>query len=171
MSNEAQSPGFPVQIQLIPENSEVDPADILEVSRNLTTSLQKAGYTVKPIYTGQKGGNLLLEAFAALTPILQSGLTNKELLLAMFKSCAPIVTHLVKQLEGKEKDTPKPEPIKLRVEVPQVGTMEFQARDMEEAAGLAKLADQFVEKHSQTLLHLNSQTPIKITGTLPAPQD
>jgi hypothetical protein len=78
-----------IQLSLVPQNAkDFDPAEIGELSRDVFADLKKAGYSITPAYTGEKG-NWLFDVVTFLTPLAQSGMVNKELLVALFNCSCP----------------------------------------------------------------------------------
>ena len=98
----ADAPRYEILLEVEPvDERESNPVVIGEVGRNIVSGLRQEGYTVEPVYSGQKGGLALLfavwtllqsgtveawthiDAIAALCAIFE---TTKPLLLRVFKS-------------------------------------------------------------------------------------
>lgn len=71
-SDTAHTPGAPEELvmtfELVADESESDPALVNAVGHDTVAALQQEGYTVRPVYTGQKGG-FLVEVVTTVTQL------------------------------------------------------------------------------------------------------
>src|SRR2546423_13517473 len=90
MMKNAQPFTFTLEIQ--PEDiSDADPALVSAEGRDVTDIFRERGETVKPVHTGERGGEFLVE----VTTLLATAWANKEIILSDFSALAGILTPLV----------------------------------------------------------------------------
>lgn len=125
-------------LQILPTDaSDPDPALLSAIASETTSFFQERGETVHPVYTGQRGGELLLQ-------IITSAWTNKEIILSDLSALVGILTPVVlaaqhitnsyKKRVGK--DTAQQHPITITVEVNGI-TMKVEAPDSTNAEAVA----------------------------------
>jgi len=124
--------------------SDPDPALLSAIASETTSFFQERGETVHPVYTGQRGGELLLQ-------IITSAWMNKEIILSDLSALVSILTPVVlaaqhirnayKKRVGQ--DIAQQHPISITVEV-NGATMKVEDTDSTNAEAVATLLAQHI---------------------------
>lgn len=147
-----------------------DPALVDAVGRDITDALSKNGFTIEPIYMGQRGGFLV----NVLIPFLAATWTSKDIILAdssaLVTLMAPVFTLVQHLREVHEKRVGKEAfqqaPIKISVKV-SGASISVEAPDLETAEGAMNLALHFQAEHPTVASRVTSQSNVQVTGSVP----
>ena len=170
--------GNPQQITLtlevVPEDSQdADTALVDAVGRDTAEVLRNTGYTVKPIYTGQRGGFLV----DVVIPLLTAVWAQKEVILAdmsalvgILSAAVSVVQHLRKAYEKRVgKSMLQQAPIKITAEV-DGASITIEVLDLESAESTLNLVRRFQIQHPAVAAKVTRQSTIKIKGRVPKRQ-
>jgi hypothetical protein len=147
-----------------------NPALVDAVGRDTTEALIKDGFTVEPVYTGQRGGFLV----DVLIPFLAATWANKDIILAdgsaLITLITPVFTLTQYLREAHEKRIGKvafqQAPIKITVEI-SGALISIETPDLETAEGAMKLAQRFQTQYPTVASHVTSQSNVKVKGSVP----
>ena len=160
-----------ITLEIVSDNShDSDPALVDAVGRDAIDALSRDGFTIKPVYTGERGGFIV----DVLIPLLTTTWTNKDIILgdgsALVTLITPIFTliqHLRAAYEKRiGKDAFQQTPIKISVEISGV-PISIEAPDLETAEGAMMLARRFQTHHPTVASRVTLQSSIKVKGTVP----
>ncbi len=157
MSTE-HTPRFEILLEVEPEDErESNPVVIGEIGRSMVSGLRQEGYTVEPMYSGQKGG---LELLFAVWTLLQSGAVETGThidaiasLCAIFETTKPL---LLRVFKAQEKH-----PIKISVVI-DGAPVSVEAADLEDAEAALVLAQRFHAAHPAVKVTGKSQVKTKV---------
>jgi hypothetical protein len=147
------------------------------VERDAIEALQHASYTIRPVYTGQRGGEFLFEVITSLTNIATSVWANKAgieevandlgALVTICVGIVPIAQHIVRAHKRRvgTVDTAQ-QPIKITVEI-DGAPISVEAVDLEQAEAALKLARQFHVSHPTIATQVSPQSRVKIRDAVP----
>src|SRR5260370_4483382 len=132
---------FTFTLEVLPEDAnDADPTLISALGGDVAVKFRAQGETVKPVYTGERGGGFLVE----VTTLLTTAWANKEIILSDMSALVSILTPLVlaarslwnayEQRVGK--DRAQQHPITLTIEVNGI-TMKVEATDRKDAVAVA----------------------------------
>src|SRR5260370_15645585 len=83
---------FTFTLEVLPEDSkDADPTLISALGGDVAVKFRAQGETVKPVYTGERGGGFLVE----VTTLLTTAWANKEIILSDMSALGSILTPLV----------------------------------------------------------------------------
>ena len=115
-------------LELVTDESEGDPALVNAVGRDTVAALQQKGETVRPVYTGQKGG-FLVEVVTMVTQLAAAGWDHRAVAEEVIADLSGLVTifaavlpklkqmlHAHEQRVGKEESTSNPMKIVLEID-------------------------------------------------------
>lgn len=158
-------------LEVVPENRrDADPVLVDAIGRDTADSLHISGYTVKPVYTGQRGGNFLVDV---VIPVLITAWTNKDAILADSSALVTIFTPVVQvaqHLRGAhQKRAGKQSSVKITVEIDGV-SISVEAPDLETADAALKLAHRYQTQHPTVAAKVTPQSMVKVTGSIPKEQ-
>ena len=160
-----------ITLELAPENShDADPALVSAVGRDTADALRNDGYTIKPVYTGQRGGFLI----DVVMPVLTAAWTQKDIILAdgsglvtIFTPVVLIARHLQEvHQQHVEKEAVQQSPIKITAEI-DGAPIAIEAPDLETAEAAMKLARRFQTEHPAVASKVTSQSKTKLKGNVP----
>ena len=166
-----------LELEFVPEDEhDADPIAVGEISRDVLAALEKNGYTVQPVYTGQRGGPLF-EVILFLTTMATDAWAQKDIILAdtsalvtIFGAVIPIAKHLLKAHEKRaSRDNTEKSPIKITAEIDGV-LISIEAPDMESADAAMKLAKRFQTNHPVVAAKVLPQSKVRVTGHVPKNQ-
>jgi hypothetical protein len=168
MSAPNGNPTITIKLELVPQTPKsADPAEVEALGREVAAALRQQGFTVKPAYTGEKGG-IVYDFITALTPWAQSAMTNKEILIALFGAAKPVLEYflgkLKKQPQAQLAGTQTPN-LKLSLELPNA-KLELEGRDLDEVDGLEQLAERFIKNNPTLAGQVTLQSEVKVKGEL-----
>src|SRR5579864_5232643 len=84
-----ERPPTTLLLELLPaDTNDADPALINAISTEVIALLREQGETVEPVYTGQRGGELLLQVMSAVW-------ANKDIILSDLGSLVTVLTPVV----------------------------------------------------------------------------
>ena len=154
----AHAPGFSILLEVEPEDEqESNPVVIGEVGRNIVSGLRQEGYTVEPVYSGQKGA---LELLFTVWTVLQSGAVEAwthvdaiAALCAIFETTKPLLLRVFKVQEKH--------PIKISVVI-DGAPVSVEATDLEDAEAALVLAQRFHAAHPAVKVTAQSQVKAKV---------
>lgn len=151
--------------------SDADPALVSAVGSDVASLLREHGETVQPLYTGQRGGEFLVQ----IATLLTTAWTNKEVILSDVSALVSILTplvltagHLLNAYERRVgKDMVKQHPLTITIEVNGVA-MQVEAADRTDALAIAtELAQRFQAQHPPSGAQALSPTTVKVQARVP----
>ncbi len=151
-----------ITLELVADEEEVDPALITAIGRETATTLQHDGSTLRPVYTGQRGGPFIVEVVQAVEQAavqvwsnraaIEEGLNDLSALVTIFSAALPIIKRL--------------HPVKISIEID--GTrLAVEAADLAQAAAALTLAQQFHTAHPKEAAKINPKSQVKVQGRVP----
>jgi hypothetical protein len=161
-------------LEVVPEDpQDADPALVDAVGRDTAEGLRTTGYTVKPVYTGQRGGFLV----DVVIPFLTTVWTQKEVILAdmsalvgILSAAVSVVLHLRKAYEKRVgKDALQQAPIKITAEIDGI-PISIEVPDLESAESTLRLVRRFHIQHPAAAAKVTPQSTLKIKGKVPKRQ-
>ena len=163
---------FTFTLEVLPEDAnDADPALISALGRDVADIFRAQGETVKPVYTGERGGEFLVE----VTTLLTTAWANKEIILSDMSALVSILTPLVLATRSLrhayEQRVGKPlaqqPPLAITIEVHGI-TMKVEATDQQDAVAIAtELSQHFQAQHPEVSAQpIASATP-KIRASVP----
>ena len=163
-----------LSLEVVPEDpQDADMALVSAVGRDTAEVLRNTGYTVKPIYTGQRGGFLV----DVVIPLLTAVWTQKEVILAdmsalvgILSAAVSVVQHLRKAYEKRVgKGMLQQAPIKITAEI-DGAPITIEVPDLDSAESTLNLARRFQIQHPAVAAKVTPQSTIKIKGRVPKRQ-
>jgi hypothetical protein len=161
-ADEAQP--FSVTLEIVPEDEQnPDPAVVSAVGRNIISDLQRDGYTVERIPTGQKGGIEIL-----LQVMMQAGETawtdimaQKDTIdvLAGLSTIFITISPLLRRLFHAQEKQPAEEYSQLSIHIDESG-IDIQSLDVVNDERIAQLAKRFLQLYPQT--HVTPHTQLRV---------
>ncbi len=181
ISDRAHTPEAPeelvITLELVADESESDPALVNAVGRDTVAALQQEGETVRPVYTGQKGG-FLVEVVTTVTQLATIAWDNRAVageviadlsgLVTIFAAVLPKLKqlrHAYEQRVGKEESTSNP--IKFVLEIDDA-SLSIEPSDAAQDDAAPKLALQFRSAHPIVASQATTKSKIKVQGRVPA---
>lgn len=139
-----------ILFEAIPEDEHhSDPAVVEAMGREVVAALRNDGYTVEPVYTGQRGGGLY-EILPAVQATFQYAITYKDQVIELFKAIKPIVTRVAevreKQLALDEKQA---DGIKVEFSLGKDQSFKGESPNLAGNEIIAELAKEFMHLHVQ----------------------
>ena len=168
-ANSDHSNRFKITLEVVPDDShDADPALVDAVGRDTADALRNDGYTIEPVYTGTRGGGLLVNV---VMPMLATTWAQKDIILADGSALVTIFTPIVliaRKLheahdQRKGKDAAQQSPIKITVEI-DGAPISIEAPDRETAETLAQ---RFLTQHPAIASRVTSQSKAKIKASVP----
>ena len=162
-----------ITMELVADEEEGDPALITAIGRETATTLQRDGSTLRPIYTGQRGGPFIVEVVQAVEQVwsnraaIEEGLNDLSALVTIFSAALPIIKrlcHAHKQQVGKDESLAHP--VKISIEI-DGALLVVEAADVAQAAAALILAQQFHSAHSKEATKVNPKSQVKVQGRVP----
>ena len=177
----AHSPAIPpevvISLELVADENESDVALINAVGHDVVTALQSDGYTVRPLYTGQKGG-FLVEIVAVISQMATGAWDNRAVaeeiitdlsgLVTIFGAALPALKKMIhahKQQVGKEESTARP--MKITVELDGVPIV-IETSDIASADAALQLALKYRSAHPAAADQVTTKSKVKVQGQIPA---
>jgi hypothetical protein len=144
-----------------------DPALVHAIGRDIVDVLRNDGYTIKPVYTGQRGGFLV----DIVIPFFTTTWAQKEVILADVGALVTIFTPVVlvaKHLQEAHKqnigkDAAQQSPIRIIAEI-DGAPIAIEAPDLETAEAAMKLAQRFQTEHPAVASKVTGQSKTKLKG-------
>ena len=157
---------FRISLEVVPDDpQDADPALVDAVGRDVFDALRNDGYTIKPVYTGARGG-FLIDVFTTAWAQKDIILADGSALITIF---TPVVLIAKKLHEAhdrrKGKDVAQQSPIKIAVEV-DGASISIEAPDLEAAEGAMKLAQRFQTQHPAIASQVTSQSSAKLKASV-----
>jgi hypothetical protein len=129
-----------IRVELQAANEETTPAFLHTIGREIVKTLESNGYTLRPVYTGKRGGPLLVEVVQQLSLMVEqawaSRATAEELfsdgaaVLTICGAALPIMHHLCRVHEQEaSRDEEQAQPIDIAVEI-DGARITMEARDL-----------------------------------------
>ncbi|MFL5625949.1 MAG: hypothetical protein ACJ788_10200 [Ktedonobacteraceae bacterium] len=170
--SESDSSGrFIITLEVVTEDPhDADPALVDAVGRNTTDALRSDGYTIEPVYTGQRGGFLIDVVIPFLTTIwVQKDviLADGSALVTIFTPVILVAKHLKEAHEKRVgKDANQQSPIKITTEIDGV-PLSIEPPDLETAEAALKLAQRFQTAYPVVAAMVTPQSKVKVKGSVP----
>jgi len=155
---------------------EGDPALVNAVGRDTVAALQQEGDTVRPVYTGQKGG-FLVDVVTTVTQLAAAGWDHRavaEEVIATLSGLATIfdvvlpklkqMLHAHEQRVGKEEGTSNP--IKFVIEI-DGASLSIKPADVMQDDAASKLTLQFSSAHPAVAPQVTTKSKVKVQGRVP----
>jgi hypothetical protein len=163
---------FTFTLEIQPEDtSDADPALASALGRDVADIFREQGETVRPVYTGERGGEFLVE----ITTLLTRAWANKEIILSDFSALVSILTPLVlasrslwKAYERRVgKDLAQQKPLTITLDFHGT-TLKVEAMAQQDAVTVAtELARQFQAHQSEISAQVLAPTAPKIRASVP----
>ncbi len=165
-----------VQLEIVSEDEQdAGPATAAEVGQDAVDALRKNGYTVQPIYTGQRGG-FLVEVITLLENLPGDIWSHKDVLdvlsalCTIFGTIIPIAKHMLQRDQKRvANDKTQKLPIKITIEI-DGAPISIEAHDLEAAESAMKLAKHFQASHPTITEKVTPHSKVKIKGSIPKSQ-
>lgn len=162
-----QSQEITLTLEVVPENpKDADAALVNAVGGDTAEALRAEGATITPIYTGQRGGEFLVDV---VWPTLTTLWAGKEVILADMSALVTIFTPVVliaKHLrEAHEKDSAHQASLTLKTEIDGV-PISIEAPDLESAEAALTLAQRFQAQHPAVAAKVTRKSHVKVTGSV-----
>jgi len=166
MSSQAESDNsnrFRITLEVIPDDPhDADPALVDAVGRDATDALRNDGYTIEPVYTGQRGGGFLVNVLATAWAQKDLILADGSALITIFTPVVSLAKRLHEAHEQRAgKDAAQQSPIKITVEI-DGASISIEAPDLENAEGAIKLAQRFQTQHPAVASQMTNQSKAKL---------
>jgi len=179
-SDAAHTPEAPEELvmtlELVADEGESDPALVNAVGRDTVKALQQEGETVRPIYTGQKGG-FLVEVVTTVTQLAVAGWDHRAVAEEVIADLSGLVTilaavlpklkqllHAHEQRVGKEESTSNPMKIVLEIDgVP----LSIEPSDVIQDDAARKLTLQFRSAHPTVAPQVTTKSKVRVQGRVP----
>ena len=162
---------FTITLEIVPEDPhDADPAMVDAVGRDTADALRNDGYTIEPVYTGQRGGfliNVLIPVLTAAWAQKDIILTDGSALVTIFTPVVLIARHLQEIHERRKggKDTVQQSPIKITAVI-DAAPITIEAPDLETAEAAMKLAKRFQTQHPAVASKVTNQSNTKLVGSV-----
>jgi hypothetical protein len=169
---------FVMTLELVGDKQGSDPAFVNAVGYESIDMLQQAGYTVRPVYTGQKGGGFLVEVVTTVTQLataawdhraaVEEVVNDLSSLVTIFGVALPVlkkVFHAYEERVGKEESVSRP--IKMTLEI-DGSPIVIEAAYVKQAEAILALARRFHSAHPVVATHVNGKSSVKMKGRVPA---
>ncbi len=179
-SDRAHTPEVPEELvmtlELVADEGEGDPALVNAVGRDTVAALQQEGDTVRPVYTGQKGG-FLVDVVMTVTQLATIAWDNRAVageviadlsgLVTIFAAVLPKLKqllHVHEQRVGKEESTRNP--MKIVIEIDGV-PFNIEPSDVMQDDAARKLTLQFRSAHPTVASQVTTKSKVKVQGRIP----
>jgi hypothetical protein len=179
-SDRAHTPEAPEELvmtlELVADEGEGDPALVNAVGRDTVAALQREGDTVRPVYTGQKGG-FLVDVVMTVTQLATIAWDNRAVageviadlsgLVTIFAAVLPKLKqmlHAHEQRVGKEESTSNP--MKIVIEIDGV-PFNIEPSDVMQDDAAHKLTLQFSSAHPAVAPQVTTKSKVKVQGRVP----
>ena len=147
-------------------------ADAYAVGRDSANALRNDGYTIQPVYTGQRGGEFLVDV---VFPLLNTIWTQKDMILtdvsALVTILTPVVTVVQYLREAHErrvgKETAREHPLKITLEIGEA-RLSLESSDQEGDVLAEHLAKQLLASYPH--IQVIPQTKPKVMSRVPKTQ-
>ena len=170
----SDTPG--IILELLPETEETNPALVNATGRALVNSLQRDGYTLRPVYTAQRGGLFLVEVVNAITQAatfvwanrtsFEEALNDTGALVTIMSGAVPLIKRMVHAHEvqvGKDEEALRPIKISLMIDGAQI---EVEAKDIAQAGAALALAQRFSAAHPHAAKQVSARSKTKVQGRI-----
>lgn len=177
-SDTAHTPEAPEELVITLElvADEGDPALVNAVGRDIVAALQQEGETVRPVYTGQKGG-FLVEVVTTITQLATTAWDHRSVAEEVIADLSGLVTifaallskfkqmlHAHEQRVGKEESTSNPIKIVLEIDGVPLG---IKPSDVMQDDAAHKLTLQFRSAHPLVAPQVTTKSKVKVQGRVP----
>lgn len=161
------SDNLKITLEVVPEDSqEADPALVDTIGRDAVDMLRNEGYTLKPVYTGQRGG-FLINIIVTLWTHTDAILADGSALVTIFTPIVLIAQHLHNAYKKRsEKNNEQQRHIKLATEIDGV-PFSIEAPDLETAEAAMKLAQRFQTQHPTVAAKVTNRSNFKVKASVP----
>ncbi len=175
-----QEPARPIILEIVAEDEhDADPVTIGEVGRGILDEVKQDGFTVEPVYTGQRGGvELLFEIFNYVQTTAQMVGTDiyaqrdvigvVASLLTIFDITRPLamqVFHAREKHEAKQMVVAQEQhPVKISIVI-DGAPITVEAANFKDAEAMLELAKEFYAKHPNVNATPQSQVKIQAAVT------
>ncbi len=164
-------------LELVPASDETNPALVNATGRAVVDSLQHDGYTLRPVYTAQRGGPFLVEVVNAITQAatfvwanrtsFEEALNDTSALVTIMSGAIPLIKRMVHAHEvqvGKDEEAIRPIKISLMIDGAQI---EVEAKDIAQADAALALAKQFAAAHTHAAKQVSARSKTQVQGRIP----
>jgi hypothetical protein len=146
-----------------------DPAALNEVALNTSRALQQDGYTINPLYTGQRGGlDLLFQVITSSAQTASAALwAQKDVvglignLCTIFTSISPIAAHLF-HMHGKQTEQDHDIKVSIKIDDAEIA---ISSADIANDERIYQLAQRFLAEHPTTKVTPSSK--VKVQARVP----
>ena len=177
-SHDAQQ--LTITLELLSEGIyEADLALVAAIGRATIDELKEGDkYTVRPVHTGERGGDFLVQVLTFLEAIPVDVWTHKALIERVMADagvlvgiCTGIVPLIRRVFQAHEQQTDKKrivlQPIKMTLEI-DGHQVTVEAEDVEGADAGLKAAVRFYEQHPDAAKKVTPRSSVKVKGKIPA---
>jgi hypothetical protein len=168
-----------ITLELVPDEKEgdQDPAFVSELGHDTAEILQRDGYILRPVYTGQRGGPFLVEVVntvsQAATQVWVNRATIEEFindsaaLIAIFSFAAPIIKrlfHVHEQQIGQGESRAHPITISIEIDGARIAVA---ASDVTQADAALDAAQRFAASYPQVASQVTTKSKLTMRGYIP----
>ena len=166
-----------ITLELVADEEEGDPALINAVGRDTVAALQREGFTLRPVYTGQRGGPFVVEVLQAIEQAaeqvwanraaIEEGLASLASIVTIFSPIPALITWLRLAHEHQVgQDESRTHPVKITIEV-EGAQLAVEAADEVQADAALALAHQFLTAHPTEATRVTPKSRVKMQGRIP----
>jgi hypothetical protein len=168
-----------ITLELVPDEEEgdQDPAFVSALGRATTEVLQSDGYTLRPVYTGQRGGPFLVEVVTTISQVatqvwdnratIEEVINDTGALITIFSFVIPIIRRLFHTHEQQiGKDESQAHPITIIVEV-DGARIAVAAPDVTQADAALAAAQRFATAHPRVASQVTPKSKVIMQGRIP----
>jgi hypothetical protein len=168
-----------ITLELVPDKEEddQDPAFLSALGRDTAKILQRDGYILHSVYTGQRGGPFLVEVVTTASQvatqvwdnraIIEEVINDSAALITIFSFVVPIIKrlfHIHERHVGK--DESQAHPITIVVEVDRA-RIAVAAADVTQADAALAAARRFATNYPQTASQATTSSKVTMQGRIP----
>jgi hypothetical protein len=163
LTEEAQS--LSITLEIVPEDvQDPDPAAISAAGRSIVSYLEREGYPVKPVYTGQRGGiellfQVILQATQTVGADVWAQKDSIDLLSALctiFATVSPLVLHVFRSHEKQPADRQP----KVTIHIDKTG-IDVTSSDVADDERIVQLAQRFLAMYPSSRVTPHSKVKVQ----------
>ena len=161
---------FTIFYEVIAEDvDEADPAEMQAVVNTVVKALRQDGYTVTPVPTGTRGGDLLYQIIPLIEASGQIAMTHQDEISKAIQAITPLVEHISawhKQRQAGKSGQQAQGGIECELRLGQdYDSLTFKSSDSEGTEQFRSTLERFLESSQHARIQAKSSTPI-LEGTL-----
>ena len=153
---------------MLEDEQDSDPATITAMGRSIVSDLERDGYVIKPLYTGQRGGVELLfqvilqatQSFGAAIWVQKDSIDLLSALCTIFATVSPLVLHVFYSHNKHSAD----EQPKVTIHIDEAG-IEVTSSDVADDERIVHLAQRFLTMYP--MARVTSHSRVKVQERVP----